>query len=53
VGNVVLSDIEKPAMPNRQNWTNKLSYTEWTTQEIREGLPWARIRERLIEKYIK
>lgn len=53
VGNVVLSDIEKPAMPNRQTWTNKLSYTEWTTQEIREGLPWARIRERLIEKYIK
>jgi hypothetical protein len=53
VGNLVLSDIEKPAMPNRQNWTNKLSYTEWTTQEIREGLPWARIRERLIEKYIK
>lgn len=53
VGNVVLSDIEKPAMPNRQTWTNKLSYTEWTTQEIREGLPWSRIRERLIEKYIK
>lgn len=53
VGNPSLSDVEKPAMPNRQTWANKLSYTEWTTQEIREGLPWARIRERLIEKYIK
>ena len=53
VGNHVLSDIEQPAMPARQNWANKLAYTEWTTQEIRDGLPWARIRERLKEKYIK
>ena len=53
VGNTALCDMEKPAMPNRQNWANKLAYTEWTTQEIREGLPWSRIRERLKEKYIK
>jgi hypothetical protein len=53
VGNATLSDIEHPAMPARQNWANKLSYTEWTTQEIRDGLPWARIRKRLEEKYIK
>jgi len=53
VGNASLTDIEKPAMPARQTWANKLSYTEWTTQEIRDGLPWARIRERLKEKYIK
>jgi len=53
VGNANLSDIEKPAMPSRLNWANKLSYTEWTTQEIRDGLPWARIRQRLEERYIK
>jgi hypothetical protein len=53
VGNANISDIEHPAMPARQNWANKLSYTEWTTQEIRDGLPWARIRKRLEEKYIK
>lgn len=53
VGNASLTDIEKPAMPARQTWANKLSYTEWTTQEIRDGLPWVRIRERLKEKYIK
>lgn len=53
VGNLSLTDIERPAMPNRQNWANKLSYTEWTTQEIKDGLPWSRIRERLKEKYIK
>jgi len=53
VGNEELRDIEKPAMPARQNWANRLAYTEWTTQEIRNGMPWARIRQRLEEKYIK
>jgi hypothetical protein len=53
VGNNDLSKIENPVMPDRQNWANKLSYTEWTTQEIGEGLPWQRIRRRLEEKYIK
>lgn len=53
VGNDSLSNILQPAMPARQNWANWLSYTEWTTQEIREGLPWQRIRNRLLEKYIK
>jgi hypothetical protein len=53
VGNTDLSDIMHPAMPARQNWANQLSYTEWFTEEFREGKPWARIRERLLEKYIK
>ena len=53
VGNTNVADILHPAMPARQNWCNWLSYTEWTTDEIRSGLPWARIRERLLEKYIK
>lgn len=53
VGNTDLSDIMHPAMPARQNWANQLAYTEWFTEEFREGKPWARIRERLLEKYIK
>ena len=53
VGNTNVADILHPAMPSRLNWCNWLSYTEWTTEEIREGLPWARIRARLLEKYIK
>jgi hypothetical protein len=53
VGNDSLANIIQPAMPARQNWANWLSYTEWTTAEIREGLPWQRIRDRLLEKYIK
>ena len=51
VGNEEFRDIEKPAMPSRLNWANKLAYTEWTTQEIRNGTPWMRIRQRLEEKY--
>jgi len=53
VGNTDLSDIMHPAMPARQNWANRLAYTEWFTEEFREGKPWARIRKRLEEKYIK
>lgn len=52
VGNVSLSDINTPAMPNRLNWANELSYTEWFEDEIEQGLPWARIKRRLQEKYI-
>jgi len=53
VGNTDLSDIMHPAMPARQNWANRLAYTEWLTEEFREGKPWARIRKRLEEKYLK
>jgi hypothetical protein len=53
VGNHSLSKIENPTMPERRQWANKLAYTEWTVSEIREGLPWARIRQRLEEKYIR
>ena len=37
---------------DRQNWANKLSYTEWWTDEIEQGIPWKRIRKRLEEKYL-
>ena len=53
VGNTGLADINKPAMPNRHNWANKLAYTEWFEDEIEQGLPWARVKARLIEKYLK
>ena len=53
VGNEKLSGINKPAMPNRLQWAHKLSYTEWWQDEIRQGLPWQRIKKRLEEKYIK
>jgi len=53
VGNNNLNKINNPVMPDRQNWANRLAYTEWTTEEIRQGLPWERIKNRLKEKYIK
>jgi len=53
VGNINISKINNPVMPNRNEWANKLAYTEWTTNEIKQGLPWGRIKKRLEEKYIK
>ena len=53
VGNEKLFDINQPAMPKRQEWANKLAYTEWWPDEIKEGLPWKRIKKRLEEKYLK
>tara|TARA_B100000575_G_C23114044_1_gene643810 strand:- start:11 stop:883 length:873 start_codon:yes stop_codon:yes gene_type:complete len=53
VGNIKLADINTPAMPSRLNWANWLSYTEWFKDEIEAGLPWARIKKRLEEKYLK
>jgi hypothetical protein len=53
VGNTQLADINTPAMPNRLPWANKLAYTEWFEDEIEQGLPWARIKARLKEKYLK
>ena len=52
VGNTSLADINTPAMPARQKWANKLSYTEWFPEEIEKGIPWERIKHRLKEKYI-
>ena len=53
VGNVTFENINNPIKPDRQNWANKLSYTEWFAEEIAEGKPWKRIKKRLEEKYIK
>jgi len=53
VGNINISKINNPVMPNRNEWANKLAYTEWTTNEIKQGLPWGRIKKRLEEKYLK
>ena len=52
VGNIDLHEINKPAMPNRFTWANQLAYTEWFEDEIEQGLPWARIKKRLEEKYL-
>lgn len=52
VGNISLADINTPAMPNRHSWADKLAYTEWFEDEIEQGIPWQRIKNRLKEKYL-
>ncbi len=53
VGNKSFENINNPSMPDRQQWANRLSYTEWWPEEIEQGLPWKRIKKRLEEKYLK
>ena len=41
VGNDIdfLHDIEEPHMGDRQHWLNNYAHTEWTVEEISQGLP--------------
>lgn len=43
VANFNLDKIESPNMPDRQQWINDLAYTEWTVEEIAQGLPLDRL----------
>lgn len=52
VGNQSYENINNPIMPDRQSWANKLSYTEWFPDEIKQGKPWERIKKRLEENYL-
>jgi hypothetical protein len=47
VANHNLADIEIPQLPERQQWLNDLAHTEWTIQEISQGLPLAQLTNRL------
>jgi hypothetical protein len=43
VGNLDLSQIESPVMPDRGSWFIRLCHTEWTVQEIATGWPIQRL----------
>jgi hypothetical protein len=47
VANHTLTDIEIPQMPDRQQWLNDYAHTEWTIQEISNGLPLKHLTEHL------
>jgi hypothetical protein len=47
VANCALKDIETPVMPDRQQWLNDYAHTEWTIQEISNGLPLKYLTEHL------
>ena len=43
VANLNLKRIEDPDLPDRQQWANNIAYTEWTVEEIAEGIPLQRL----------
>ena len=36
-------ELENPVLPNREEWFLKLCHTEWTVEEIAQGIPLARL----------
>lgn len=38
-----ISEISKTALPDRQQWFEKLLHTEWTIEEMAQGLPQTRL----------
>ena len=38
-----LENIESPVLPNREEWFLKLAHTEWTVEEIAQGVPLQRL----------
>ena len=43
-----LFDIENPMMPERQQWLNDYAHTEYTIEEISQGLPLKNLTNKLI-----
>ena len=39
-----IENIETPNMLDREQWAYDLAYTEWTVDELKDGMPWRRIR---------
>ena len=39
--------LENPQLPNRDEWFLKLCHTEWTVEEISQGIPLARLENQL------
>jgi hypothetical protein len=48
VANTDLAKIENPNMPDRQQWLNDYAWTEYTIEEISQGLPLKRLTSKLI-----
>ena len=49
VGKEIGSDLRIPAKPDRTQWLEQISYTEWFTEEIEKGVPWIRLKQNLID----
>jgi hypothetical protein len=42
-----MHNIEHPLMSNRQQWLNDYAWTEYTVEEIANGLPLAQLESKL------
>lgn len=45
-----LSDIEAPKIFEREQWLYDLAYAQWTLDEMKEGIPWQRLRTYFIKE---
>jgi hypothetical protein len=45
-----LENIENPILPDRTEWFLKLCHTEWTVDEISQGIPLQRLMPKIIEQ---
>jgi hypothetical protein len=44
-----IENIEKITLPDREDWFLKLSHTEWTVEEISNGLPQSRLINKILQ----
>ena len=47
VGNTSLAMIEHPYRPDRTQWVNDLAWTEWTVEELAQGVPISLLSKRM------
>jgi len=40
--------LDEPPMPDRTQWAHNLAYTQWTLDEMREGLPFQHLTKELL-----
>jgi hypothetical protein len=45
-----MENIENPILPDRDEWFLKLCHTEWTVEEIAQGIPLQRLLPEIIKK---
>jgi hypothetical protein len=45
-----LENIESPVLPNRDEWFLKLCHTEWTVEEIAQGIPLQRLLPEIVKQ---
>jgi hypothetical protein len=46
----IWQNLENPQLPNRDEWFLQLCHTEWTVEEITQGIPLARLQNILTAK---